>query len=190
MDFRLAQLIKQVKKGNHEAFGEIIEHYQHGIYQHCYRMLGNHHDAQEMTQETFVRAYTSIQSFKQKNKFAPWLYRIATNLSIDWMRKKKPLHILDQPISDDYNSTYVDQIIQEGPTPEESVQDQELNNTIQQAILELPSKYRAVIVLKYVRDLSLEEIAETLDLPVGTVKTHLHRGREALRKSLVKTIRS
>ncbi|SEQ34849.1 RNA polymerase sigma factor SigW [Piscibacillus halophilus] len=190
MDFRLNQLIKQVKKGNHEAFGEIIDYYQHGVYQHCYRMLGNHHDAQEITQETFVRAYTSIQSFKHKNKFAPWLYRIATNLTIDWMRKKKPLHILDQPISDDYSSTHLDQINSEGPTPEDCLEIQELNDTVQEALLELPIKYRSVIVLKYVRDLSLQEIAESLDLPVGTVKTHLHRGREALRKSLVKTIRS
>ncbi|RPF53493.1 RNA polymerase sigma factor SigW [Aquisalibacillus elongatus] len=190
MDFRLNQLIKQVKKGNHEAFGEIIDNYQHAIYQHCYRMLGNHHDAQEMTQETFVRAYTNIQTFKKKNKFSPWLYRIATNLSIDWMRKKKPIHILDQPVREDQQQTLLDQINSEEKTPEERFETKELNETIQEVLLTLPTKYRSVIVLRYVRDLSLQEIAEVLDLPVGTVKTHLHRGREALREKLVEVNRS
>ncbi|TFB21483.1 RNA polymerase sigma factor SigW [Filobacillus milosensis] len=190
MDLRLNQLIKQVKKGNHEAYGLIINQFQQPIYQHCLRMLGNHHDAQEIAQETFIKAYVNINTFKQKNKFSPWLYRIATNLAIDWMRKKKPIHILDQPISDDHQTTHVDQLKSKGPTPEESYETLEFNEAIQEALLTLPPKYRAVIVLKYSQDLSLQEISEVLDLPMGTVKTHLHRGREALRSTLIEVIRS
>ncbi|GEL77632.1 RNA polymerase sigma factor SigW [Tenuibacillus multivorans] len=190
MDLRINQLIKQVKKGNHEAFGLIIDQYQHAIYQHCYRMLGNHHDAQEVTQEAFVKVYTNIKTFKQNNKFSPWLYRIATNLAIDHMRKKRPVSILDQPIHSNDHTTLLDKQKSKEQTPEESYERLELSETVQEALLTLPPKYRAVIVLKYVRDLPLQEIAEVLELPMGTVKTHLHRGREALRKKLVEAVRS
>lgn len=190
MDLWLSQQIKQIKKGNHEAFGEIIEQYQGQIYQHCYRMLGNHHDAQELTQEAFLKAYSNIHTFKRDRQFAPWLYRIASNLCIDYLRKKKPLTILDQEIKGTEDITLTDQVESSFDSPEEAYEQLEEKQTIEDFLLTLPPKYRSVIVLKYIQDFSLQEIADVLDLPIGTVKTHLYRGREALRKSIRKMTRS
>lgn len=110
MENEINQIIKQVKKGNKDAFGVIIDAYERRIYQHCYRLLGSFHDAEEVTQEAFVKAYTKIHTFKNKQKFSPWIYRIATNTAVDWMRKKKPLYILDQPIAVGENITYLDHV--------------------------------------------------------------------------------
>ena len=184
MKNELKQIVKQVKKGNKEAFALIIEAYEARIHQHCYRMLGSFHEAEEVTQETFVKAYTNIHSFKQKQNFTPWLYRIATNTAIDWMRKKKPLYILDQPIAVGENVTFLDQMEHPTSTPEEQLENKEVQDEVQHYLLQLPEKYRAVLVLKYIDELSLQEISEVLDLPTGTVKTQLHGGRETLRKQM------
>ncbi|MGM8216670.1 RNA polymerase sigma factor SigW [Bacillaceae bacterium W0354] len=184
MDIWLSQQIKQIKKGNHEAFGVIVDQYQNQIYQHCYRMLGNHHDAQEITQEAFLKAYANIHTFKKNKKFAPWLYRIASNLCIDYLRKKKPINILDQEIKGSEQITLLDQLESKFDSPDTAYEQLEHRELIQSYLLTLPDKYRSVIVLKYIQEMSLQEISETLDLPMGTVKTHLHRAREALRKSI------
>ncbi|MFC0015722.1 MULTISPECIES: RNA polymerase sigma factor SigW [Allobacillus] len=182
MENEINQIVKQVKKGNKDAFGIIIDTYEKRIYQHCYRLLGSFHEAEEVTQEAFVKAYTKIHTFKNKQSFAPWIYRIATNTAVDWMRKKKPLYILDQPMAVGENITYLDHIENTSETPQETVEQKENQDEMQQYLLQLPSKYRVVLVLRYMDEFSLKEISETLDLPTGTIKTHLHRGREALRK--------
>ena len=182
MENEINQIIKQVKKGNKDAFGVIIDAYERRIYQHCYRLLGSFHDAEEVTQEAFVKAYTKIHTFKNKQKFSPWIYRIATNTAVDWMRKKKPLYILDQPIAVGENITYLDHVKNTSETPEETIEQKENQDEMQQFLLQLPSKYRVVLVLRYMDELSIKEMSEVLDLPIGTIKTQLHRGIEALRE--------
>ena len=90
--------IKQVLKGDQNAYGEIVELYKDKIFQLCYRMLGNRHEAEDVAQEAFIRAYINIQSFNQGKKFSSWIYRIATNLCIDRIRKKKPDYFLDAEV--------------------------------------------------------------------------------------------
>ncbi|MBO8156982.1 MAG: RNA polymerase sigma factor SigW [Bacillaceae bacterium] len=184
MDAIIKQKIKQVKKGDQSAFEEIVSFYQNKVFQICYRMLGNSHEAEDAAQETFVRAYMNIHSFDEKRKFSTWLYRIATNLSIDRIRKKKPDYFLDAEIKGSDGLTMYSQIATEQRLPEEEVESLELQDYIQQQILSLPPKYRSVIVLRYIDELSLQEISDVLDMPIGTVKTRIHRGREALRKKL------
>lgn len=182
--------IKQIRKGNHAVFEQIVNHYHVQVYQLCYRMLGNHHDAQELTQEAFLKAYKNIKSFKSSNKFSPWLFRIATNLCIDYLRKKKPLNILDQSIKDTEDLTMLDQLKSDQDTPEEALVNVEHQEMVQKYLQMLQPKYRSVIVLRYIHDLSLQEISEVLDMPLGTVKTHLHRGRDSLRKIVREVTRS
>jgi RNA polymerase sigma-70 factor (ECF subfamily) len=117
-------------------------------------------------------------------KFSTWLYRIATNLSIDRIRKKKPDYFLDAEIAGTDGLTMYSQVAAKEALPEEEIETMELQQTIQKEILKLPDKYRTVIVLKYIDELPLKEISEILDIPIGTVKTRIHRGREALRKQL------
>ncbi|WP_366561273.1 RNA polymerase sigma factor SigW [Bacillus velezensis] len=184
MENLIKKRIKQVKKGDQNAFAEIVDLYKDKIYQLCYRMLGNVHEAEDIAQEAFIRAYVNIDSFDINRKFSTWLYRIATNLTIDRIRKKKPDYYLDAEVAGAEGLTMYSQIAADGVLPEEAVLSLELSDTIQKKILKLPDKYRTVIVLKYIDELSLIEIGEILNIPVGTVKTRIHRGREALRKQL------
>ncbi|AIE58689.1 RNA polymerase sigma factor SigW [Bacillus methanolicus] len=176
--------IKEVIKGDQNAFGEIVELYKDKVFQLCYRMLGNRHEAEDIAQEAFIRAYVNINSFNINLKFSTWLYRIATNLCIDRIRKKKPDYYLDAEVLGSDGLTMYSQIAADTALPEEELQSLELQETIQKEISKLPEKYRTVIVLRYIEELSLNEISEILDLPLGTVKTRIHRGREALRQQL------
>ncbi len=184
MDALIKERINQVLKGDHNAFGEIVEIYKDKVFQICFRMLGNRQEAEDLAQEAFVRAYVNIRSFNITMKFSTWLYRIATNLCIDRLRKKKPDYYLDAEVAGTEGLNMYSQIASDMAKPEEEVESLELQETIQVEIMKLPDKYRSVIVLKYIEELSLKEISEILDLPVGTVKTRIHRGREALRKQL------
>ncbi|AGX02194.1 MULTISPECIES: RNA polymerase sigma factor SigW [Bacillaceae] len=184
MEAIVKKRIKQVLKGDQNAFGEIVEIYKDKVFQLCFRMLGNRHEAEDIAQEAFLRAYVNIQSFNIDLKFSTWLYRIATNLCIDRIRKKKPDYFLDAEVAGTDGLTMYSQIAADTRLPEEDVESLELQETIQNEISKLPEKYRSVIVLKYIEELSLNEISEIMDLPLGTVKTRIHRGREALRKQL------
>ncbi|MED3688213.1 RNA polymerase sigma factor SigW [Peribacillus butanolivorans] len=184
MDALIKERINQVLKGDHNAFGEIVELYKDKVFQICFRMLGNRQEAEDLAQEAFVRAFVNIRSFNIQMKFSTWLYRIATNLCIDRLRKKKPDYYLEAEVSGTEGLNMYSQIASDMAKPEDEVESLELQETIQVEIMKLPEKYRSVIVLKYIEELSLKEISEILDLPVGTVKTRIHRGREALRKQL------
>jgi RNA polymerase sigma-70 factor, ECF subfamily len=184
MEALIKKRIKQVIKGDQDAFADIVEIYRNSIFQLGYRMLGNQHEAEDIAQEAFIRAYVNIKSFNQELKFSTWLFRIATNLCIDRMRKKKPDYYLDAEVSGTDGLTMYSQLASNSPLPEKELESLELQETVQQEILKLPEKYRTVIVLKYIEELSLNEISEILDMPLGTVKTRIHRGREALRQQL------
>ena len=184
MDALVNKRIKQVLKGDQNAFSDIVSLYQHKLYQICYRMLGNKQEAEDISQEAFVRAYINLHSFDQKRKFSTWLYRIATNLCIDRIRKKKPDYYLDAEIAGTEGLDMYSQLSSNDQLPDDVVEQMELQDRIQYEISRLPDKYRSVIVLKYIEELSLQEISEILDMPLGTVKTRIHRGREALRKQL------
>ncbi|GGG26648.1 ECF RNA polymerase sigma factor SigW [Lysinibacillus alkalisoli] len=184
MDALLNKRIRQVLKGDQSAFADIVSLYQGRLYQVCYRMLGNKQEAEDITQEAFVRAYTNLHTFDQNRKFSTWIYRIATNLCIDRIRKKKPDYYLDAEVAGTEGLNMYSQIAASEPLPVQQVEEMELQERIQYEISRLSDKYRTIIVLKYIEELSLQEISEIVDMPVGTVKTRLHRGREALRKQL------
>ena len=184
MDALVNKRIKQVLKGDQNAYADIVNLYQHKLYQICYRMLGNKQEAEDIAQEAFVRAYINLHSYDQKRKFSTWIYRIATNLCIDRIRKKKPDYYLDAEVAGTDGLDMYSQIAADEQLPEDVVAQMELQDRIQYEISRLPDKYRSVIVLKYIEELSLQEISEILDMPLGTVKTRIHRGREALRKQL------
>lgn len=184
MEALVKKRILQVLKGDQDAYGEIVELYKDKVYQISYRMLGNSHEAEDIAQEAFIRAFINIHSFNIDLKFSTWLFRIATNLCIDRIRKKKPDYYLDAEVAGTDGLNMYSQISSKTDMPEKELESLELEEAIQREILKLPEKYRSVIVLKYIEELSLIEISEILNLPIGTVKTRIHRGREALRKQL------
>jgi RNA polymerase sigma-70 factor (ECF subfamily) len=179
------QLIKKVKRGNKEAFARIVDLYKTSVYNICLRMVKIPAEAEDLAQEAFLRAYTNIEKYEDDKKFSTWLYRIATNLSIDYLRKKRPGVYLDAEIPGADGVNMHAQLASEDPLPDERVVHKETRDVVLQEIDRLPPKYRAAIILKYLEDLSLKEISDILGIPVATVKTRIHRGREALKERLV-----
>ena len=184
MDDLVNKRINEVLKGDQDAFEEIVSLFQHRLYHICYRMLSNAQEAEDIAQEAFIRAYINIHTFDQKRKFSTWLFRIATNLCIDRIRKKKPSFYLDADVPGTEGLNMYSQIAADGDLPEEEVERMETQQRIQYEISRLPDKYRSIIILRYIEELPLQEIGDILELPLGTVKTRVHRGRAALRKQM------
>jgi RNA polymerase sigma-70 factor (ECF subfamily) len=182
IETRLARL---AKTGDRGAFADLVELYKDKIYHLGYRMLGNRQEAEDVAQETFLRVYRSMDRYDESMKFSTWIYRIGTNLSIDRLRKRKAMYSLDADVAADGEGTdWYGMLASEEPTPEGHVLLSETQRRIREAIEALPKKYKSVVVLKYLHDMSLQEIGDVLDMPVTTVKTRVHRGREFLRKKL------
>ena len=184
MDTLIKKLVKEVKKGDTEAFSELVELFKDKVYQVAYRMVGHPQEAQDVAQEAFLRAYTNLDKYDMNRKFSTWLFRIATNVAIDRLRKKKPDFYLEDKVKGTEGLTYESQLAADQELPEDQVVTLEMQEWIQSEINQLPLQYRSAIILKYMEDLSLKEISEILDMPVSTVKTRIHRGREALRKRM------
>jgi len=177
-----AELVRQTLCGNTAAYNGLVLRYQRQVYNLAYRMLGNAEDAGDLVQDTFLRAYSALAKFRQDASFLTWLYKIASNLCIDQLRSRRAKGALSleveleegrEPAADDRNSH-----------PEDSAIREATQEILHREILNLPEKYRVVVVMRHLQEMSVEEIADSLDLPTGTVKTHLFRARDMLRGRL------
>lgn len=185
MKFIEKRLINQALAGDRRAFSELVELYQHKIFHMSYRMLGNRTEAEDVGQETFLRVYANLSRYDESHKFSTWIYRIATNLCIDRLRKRRATFSLDQEVAGTEGLDLYSQIPDKQKTPEAEVVTLELQREVQQAMDQLPVTYKTIMILRYIEDLSLQEISEIVSLPVTTIKTRIHRGREALKKLLI-----
>ncbi|URN96243.1 MAG: RNA polymerase sigma factor SigW [Candidatus Pristimantibacillus lignocellulolyticus] len=184
MNLLESQLVKLALKGDQAAFAELVELYQEKLYHMAYRMLNNRQEAEDVVQDTFLRVYNNLERYDVTMKFSTWIYRIATNLSIDRLRKRKPVYSLDAESSDYEGLDGYSMIPSDNRTPESELLISETQQIIHQAIDTLPPKYKSVMILRYIHELSLQEVGDILDMPVTTIKTRVHRGREFLRKKL------
>lgn len=150
----------------------------------AYRMLNNRQEAEDVVQDTFMRVYNNLERYDDTMKFSTWIYRIATNLCIDRLRKRKPIYSLDAESSEYEGLDGYSMIPSDNRTPESELLLSETQRIIHQAIDTLPPKYKTVMILRYIHELSLQEVGDILDMPVTTIKTRVHRGREFLRKKL------
>lgn len=178
-------LIERCKAGDVGAFDELVRLYEKRVFNCALRIAGNYHDASDISQEAFIRAFNSINTFRGDAKFATWIYRIVTNVYLD-ERKKSKAHrqtSLDDYIELDENSV-TRQIQDDSPTPEEVVETEERARALQRAISSLPDYQRIIVTLYHMQHRSYEEIAEVLQLPIGTVKSRLNRARLALGEKL------
>ena len=175
-----AQLVRRSKEGDTAAFGELVRRYQKTVFRIVLRMVKSTDDADDLTQDAFVRAHRGLGTFKEEFDFHPWLYRIAVNQAINFINKKKrqgAVDIDDVPEGD----------LKQGPAPESPIQSasrHELLSGLEEALEKLPEEQRAVFLLRVQEGLSYEEIAETMQTPKGTVMSRLARARTALRKYL------
>jgi RNA polymerase sigma-70 factor (ECF subfamily) len=168
------ELVELVLAGEQNAFEVLVERYKDAVQNLAYRMLGNATEAEDVTQEVFVRAYTQLATYKSAHKFSTWLLSIASHLSIDQLRRRRFLAL---PLED---VPFLEWMADLGTGPEQSALQGEQQDEIQAYLQRLPGKYRAVIVLRYWYDLSYEEISTALNLTPALVKARLHRARELL----------
>ena len=170
-----SQLIAEAKAGNKEAFSELVEKYQRPVFSVCYRMLGTPTAAEDAAQEAFIRAYQALDRYDPKRSFATWILSIASNYSIDQLRKKK-VTILS--MDSDKHAWLAPP--DPGPSPEKVALDKEKNALVQAILADLTETDRAAVVLQYWHDYSYEDIAETLDLSSSAVKSRLFRARKLM----------
>jgi RNA polymerase sigma-70 factor (ECF subfamily) len=178
-------LVAEALEGDQEAYQQLMEKYREPIRRHVGRMVRDRGMVEDLVQESFIKAFTSLASYSSEYAFSTWLYKIATNHTIDYLRKKKlSTFSIDQPPpgSSDDSRTY--ELPDTTYRPDRHVMADQRRELIQEAIDALPPKYHRVIVLRHQRELSYDEIAQELDLPLGTVKAHIFRARALLYKHL------
>lgn len=180
MDLELC--VEKILAGEKEYFNVLVKQLQGQIYTLAVKMTGDREEAKDLTQEIFLKVYKSFATYDKSAKITTWIYKIATNTCIDYLRKKKELLMIqeDQEIQIE-NRFY--------SLPDRALENKELKQLINSKINLLPESYRMVVTLKYINELTFEEIADILKQPVNTVKTKLYRAREKLRDSLIETIR-
>jgi RNA polymerase sigma-70 factor, ECF subfamily len=169
------KLIKRFKSGDQAVFEEVVKVYQDRIYNLCHYLLGNHQDAEDAAQDIFIKVFRSLAQFKPEASLFTWLYRIGVNTCLDYKRKSRP--VSDQ-------SDALDLRPSTEPSPEQTLQSQEIGLAIQAALRQLSKPFRAIIVLKEIEGLEYEEIAKVMNISIGTVKSRLSRAREELRRIL------
>ena len=175
--------LERLKNGDEVAFGELVNEHWNKIYNRANSLLDNHQDAEEVAQDTFIKARKSIGSFRGDCSISTWLYHIATNLARNkhwyWWRRKRPQSIsLDMQVDGEGSATLCDILTLDAETPAEQVDSEEFMRNLPKAIDALPPKYAQVIKMRNEQDLSYEEIASALNISVGTVKSRLHQARK------------
>jgi RNA polymerase sigma factor (sigma-70 family) len=184
-----SQLIQEALAGNDLAYKKLMRKYHDAIFSFIYRMVRNREQVEDLTQEAFIKAFASLGKFNEEYAFSTWLYKIATNNCIDYIRKRKlQVYSIDKPI-DSKDSDIPFELPDESYEADQDIISDQRAVLLNQAIAKLPEKYRKVIQLRHVEEKSYEEIADKLKLPIGTVKAHIFRARELLYKQLRHKIR-
>ncbi|NLE01100.1 MAG: RNA polymerase sigma factor [Fibrobacter sp.] len=171
-------LLEQAAAGSKSAFSKLFFIHKEMVYRVVYRLLRSSDDVEDAVQQTFIEMYRSLPGYEGKSKFTTWLYRIAVNVSIQHLRKRK-------------NGSFADidpEILPVNGETKDSIENQELQNQISQALNSLPDKKRIVVVLHDIEERTMEEISEIIGVPLGTIKSRLFHGREEMRKKLQKVM--
>jgi RNA polymerase sigma-70 factor (ECF subfamily) len=183
-----AEVVRLANEGRETAFRELVRRYERPVFALVYRMVRNRETAEDLTQDTFVKVLNHIDRYSAEFKFSSWLFKIAHNITIDFLRRKQLATVsLDgsayAETADAVQESALD-VASAQESPLEEVEARELGSAIERAIGALRPEYRSCVLLRHVEGRSYEEIAATLDLPLGTVKTYIHRGRQELRRAL------
>ena len=182
------QVVQRACRGEEVAYRELIRRYQRPVFSLVYRMVRDRELAEDLTQETFVKVLNAIDRYRPEFKFSSWIFKIANNAAIDHLRKKEldTLSLEGRPDAttpDRIEATSL-QVRDRTESPLEEVEARELGSQIDEAIAKLRPEYRSCIVLRHIEGMAYDEIAEILDLPLGTVKTYIHRARAELQAVL------
>jgi RNA polymerase sigma-70 factor (ECF subfamily) len=178
---------RAVDHGDQKAYAELMSRYRDSIYFMLLKMINNKDDAEDLTIEAFGKAFNRLKQYTPNYAFSTWLFKIATNNCIDWIRKQKKKTLsIDQPIGMDDGDEMTIELKSHGPDPADVVIREQKNAIMRELVDKLKPRYRTLVELRYYKEYSYEEIAQELDLPLGTVKAQLFRAREFL-MSLLET---
>lgn len=179
------ELVEKAKRGNVQAFEQLVIEYQDRVYSHCYQLSNNFDNAQDLAQDVFIQAFKGIKSFRNEADFGTWLHRITVNSWIDFQRRQNRVRSisLDEPLESG-DSEVIREIAASDESPLEKVERRELNHMLATALEHIAPEFRTVLVLREIEGYSYEEIAQILSCSLGTVKSRINRGRRDLKKKL------
>lgn len=180
--------IKKAIKGDQTAYRAILKKYHDQVYNLLYRMVHDKDEVEDLTQEAFIKAFNSLKNFNEEFAFSTWLYKIATNNCIDYIRRKKlATFSIDKPL-ESKDGEYSFELPDTTYEPDKTLIAGQRTKVLEDAINALPEKYRQVIIMRHSEDMDYQQIADQLKLPLGTIKAHIFRAREILHKKLRKKI--
>ncbi len=178
------KLVKKAIGGQEGAYKRLVDKYERALFFHILKMVKDREQVEDLVQETFVKAFDNLNTYNTNYAFSTWLYRIATNHTIDYLRKKKLKTLsIDDPVKTKDGEMEM-QLPDESAGTDRDIIRKQRQKIVQQAIQDLPEKYRKVIELRHMEEKSYQEISDVLDKPLGTVKAHIFRARELLYKEL------
>jgi RNA polymerase sigma-70 factor (ECF subfamily) len=176
-----SELVRLTRQGELEAYGELVRRHQDGVFNACYRVLGNWHEAEDMAQETFVRGFERLDRYDINRPFGPWIRKVGVNLSLNRLAHLRSTYPPALELEDEHDLAPG----QEMDPPHTASEKSETAAALRQAILDLPAHYRAVIELRHFQEMSYQEMASQLAIPVSDVKSHLFRARRAIARRLM-----
>ncbi len=179
-------IVQQVLKGDTNAFEELVLEYEKKVYNVALRILGNSEDAADMTQEAFIKAYNSLPGFRGDSKFSVWLTRIVSNLCLDFLRSRSRRPTVSLSVEDDGGDDVQLDVADVSQSPELLLERSLTRESVRRGLKALPEDYRQILLLREIQGLSYDEIAEALNIEVGTVKSRIFRGRKKLCEYLIK----
>jgi RNA polymerase sigma-70 factor (ECF subfamily) len=181
----LETAVSVAEREDRRIFDELVQRYHKQAYNIAYRMTGNQADAEDLTQEAFIRAFRFFGQYKRELPFDSWLYKIMSNVFVDTLRRRPKAQIrsLDQPISTEDGEATLE-VPDTAAGPEETVLSFEMDHRIQRALDSIPEDFRLAVIYADIEGLSYEEIADAMSCSIGTVRSRLHRGRKLLRERL------
>ncbi len=190
----VASLVRRCVAGDAAAWEEIVRHFNRRIYNICYRFTGSSDDAEDLTQEVFIKVYRTLSSFDQeKGSFQTWVTTMTRNLLVDHFRKSKQdraTDSMDEAVSEESDSaTISEQIADRGPSPDQRILTRETQELVQKGLQKLSPELREAVILRDLQDMDYREIALALKVPEGTVKSRINRGRTELARVLSRTYR-
>jgi len=181
-----AELVRRCLEGDADAFRHLVERYQADVYSTAVRIVRRPEDAEDVTQDTFLRAFKALKRYDPARPFGAWLFTIATRLCIDFHRRHRARTIsLTQPEEGSAEEERTIDLVDPGDRPDEETERSELARRLEQLVMELPPDARAAILLRHQHDMAYEDIAKALNAPLGTIKARIHRARIALKEKLL-----
>lgn len=180
------RIVCELKAGNYTVFREIVELFKNRVFGMAYKFTNNYDEAQDLSQDIFLKIYKEIGSFRFESKLSTWIYRISINTCLDWKRKNSKVKILSTSIVNDDDEAIEIDIKDDNPLPDEAFIQSENQREVHELVSELPDKYKTVIIMYHFNNMSYQDISSALNIPERTVETRLYRARRLMKDELTK----